>query len=78
MPERQCKGIARASREGRWKGRLPTARRQATERGSTAEGGGRQALGNRQQTGYWTGIGISRAGGTVGQGSGGGMNETKW
>ena len=30
MPERQCKGIAKAKREGRYKGRVPTARRQAT------------------------------------------------
>jgi len=31
MLERQREGIARAKREGRYKGRVPTARRQATE-----------------------------------------------
>jgi DNA invertase Pin-like site-specific DNA recombinase len=30
MPERQCKGIAKAKREGLYKSRVPTARRQAT------------------------------------------------
>jgi DNA invertase Pin-like site-specific DNA recombinase len=40
MPERQCKGIAKAKREGRYKGRVPTTRRQAT---SIAEQFGRDA-----------------------------------
>ena len=31
MLERQREGIAKAKREGRYKGRLPTARRQAIE-----------------------------------------------
>jgi DNA invertase Pin-like site-specific DNA recombinase len=31
MLERQREGIAKAKREGRYKGRLPTARRQAVE-----------------------------------------------
>jgi DNA invertase Pin-like site-specific DNA recombinase len=31
MLERQREGIAKAKREGRYKGRVPTARRQATE-----------------------------------------------
>jgi DNA invertase Pin-like site-specific DNA recombinase len=31
MLERQCHGIAKAKREGRYKGRVPTARRQAAE-----------------------------------------------
>jgi DNA invertase Pin-like site-specific DNA recombinase len=29
--ERQCDGIAKAKREGRYKGRVPTVRRQAAE-----------------------------------------------
>jgi DNA invertase Pin-like site-specific DNA recombinase len=31
MLERQCDGIARAKKEGRYRGRVPTARRQAAE-----------------------------------------------
>jgi DNA invertase Pin-like site-specific DNA recombinase len=31
MLERQCDGIAKANREGRYKGRVPTVRRQAAE-----------------------------------------------
>jgi DNA invertase Pin-like site-specific DNA recombinase len=31
MPERQREGIAKAKQEGRYKGRVPTARRQADE-----------------------------------------------
>jgi hypothetical protein len=47
--ERQREGIAKPKREGRHKGRVPTARRKAGE--NPAQDGGRQVLGNRQQTG---------------------------
>jgi DNA invertase Pin-like site-specific DNA recombinase len=43
MLERQREGIARAKREGRYKGRVPTARRQAAE-GHPAQVRRRQAL----------------------------------
>jgi DNA invertase Pin-like site-specific DNA recombinase len=63
MLERQRDGIARAKAQGRYKGRVPTVRRQAAERDCPPEIGGRQALGNCQQTGDWAGQRLSRAGG---------------
>ena len=43
MLERQREGIAKAKREGRYKGRVPTARRKA-DGDHPAQGGRRQAL----------------------------------
>ena len=43
MLERQREGIAKAKREGRYKGRVPTARRKA-DGDHQAQGSGRQAL----------------------------------
>ena len=60
MLERQREGIAIAKREGRYKGRVPTARRQAGG-DHPAQGGRRQALGNRQQTGDRQGERVSGA-----------------
>jgi DNA invertase Pin-like site-specific DNA recombinase len=48
MLERQREGIAKAKREGRYRGRVPTARRQSA-RDHQAQGGRRQALGYRRQ-----------------------------
>jgi DNA invertase Pin-like site-specific DNA recombinase len=50
MLERQREGIAKAKREGRYKGRVPTARRQSAEIRQTT-GRWRHALGDRQQAG---------------------------
>jgi hypothetical protein len=61
MLERQREGIAKAKREGRYKGRVPTARRQSDER-SSGSGGGRQSIGSRGQAGDQEGIGLSHAG----------------
>ena len=47
MLERQREGIAKAKREGRYKGRVPTARRQAIEI-TRLKDAGVTALGNRQ------------------------------
>ena len=58
MLERQREGIAKAKREGRYKGRMPTARRQAIEN-HPPEGRGHQAHGNRDQAGYRTGQRLS-------------------
>jgi DNA invertase Pin-like site-specific DNA recombinase len=55
MLERQREGIAKAKREGRYKGRVPTARRQCDEN-HPAEVGGRQAP--RKSPSGW---GIGRA-----------------
>ena len=61
MLERQREGIAKAKREGRYKGRVPTVRRKADEIIRLKEAG-RQALGNRQQAGDWPGQCLSGAG----------------
>ena len=53
MLESQRDGIAKAKREGRYKGRVPTARRQAAEIIRLKQAG-HQALGNRQQAGDWS------------------------
>ena len=45
MLERQREGIAKARREGKYKGRVPTVRRRAAG-DHPAQGGGHQALGN--------------------------------
>ena len=65
MLERQREGIAKAKREGRYKGGVPTARRQAV-RDHSAQFRGRQPLRNRRQAGYRPGqrlSGTERAGG---------------
>ena len=61
MLERQRDGIARAKAQGRYKGRVPTVRRQAAE-GSPAQAGRRQALRNRRTAGYREGQRLSGAG----------------
>jgi DNA invertase Pin-like site-specific DNA recombinase len=61
MLERQREGIAKAKAQGRYKGRVPTARRQAAEN-HPAQGGRRQPLGNRRAAGYWPGKCLSGAG----------------
>jgi hypothetical protein len=50
MLERQREGIARARAQGRYKGRVPTARRQAAER---SPGSRRQASGPRKSPSDW-------------------------
>jgi DNA invertase Pin-like site-specific DNA recombinase len=55
MLERQRERIAKAKREDRYKGRVPTARRKPAQRD------GRQALGYRQHAGDWTGERVSGA-----------------
>jgi DNA invertase Pin-like site-specific DNA recombinase len=52
MLERQREGIVKAKAQGRYKGRVPTAQRQATEN-HEAEVRGRQALGDRPEAGCW-------------------------
>ena len=64
MLERQREGIAKAKAQGRYKGRVPTVRRQATEN-HQAQGERRQALGNRRQAGYRSGQRLSGAWSTV-------------
>ena len=61
MLERQREGIAKAKREGRYKGRVADRSASRLPR-SSAQIGGRQALGNRQQAGDWTGQRLSGAG----------------
>ena len=58
MLERQREGIAKAKPEGRYRGRVPTAR--AT--GRRDEGRGHQTHGNRGQAGDWSGQRLSGAG----------------
>ena len=60
MLERQREGIAKAKALGRYKGRVPTVRRQADEIIRLKRR--RQPLGNRQQAGDWTGQRLSGAG----------------
>ena len=60
MLERKREGIAEAKREHRYKGRVPTVRRQANETSGSRDG--RQALGNRQQTGDRQGQRVSGLG----------------
>ena len=72
MLERQREGIAKAKREGRYKGRVPTARRQAAEISRLKEEGVRPSeIASR--------LGIGRASvyrvlGTDGRGTGGGVS----
>ena len=61
MLERQREGIAKAKREGRYKGRVPTARRQAAEI-IRLKSRGRQPLRNRHQAGDRPGQRLSGAG----------------
>jgi DNA invertase Pin-like site-specific DNA recombinase len=61
MLERQREGIAKAKREGRYKGRVPTARRQA-DRDHATDGRGRQALGNSPPAKDRPRIGVSGVG----------------
>ena len=58
MLERQREGIAKAKREGRYKGRLPTARRKADE----ITGSRRKASGPRKSPGDWGSVGPVRIG----------------
>ena len=61
MLERQKEGIAKAQKEGRYKGRAPTARRQAAEIVQT-QGGGREADRDRHTAGSWTSFRLSSVG----------------
>ena len=54
MLERQREGIAKAKREGRYKGRVPTARRQGNEPSS---GSRKQASGPRKSPLGWVSAG---------------------
>ena len=60
MLERQREGIAKAKAQGRYKGRVPTVRRQAAE--IIPPAGGRQALGNCPAAGDRTGKRLSSVG----------------
>ena len=42
--ERQAEGIAKAKAEGKYKGRVPTAQRKATDRKGCLSGGGRRGV----------------------------------
>src|ERR1700693_2253790 len=70
MLERQRDGIAKAKREGRYKDRVPTVRRQA-DRDRPTEGRWRQARGNRDQAWYRSGQRLSGLGRTAGSRSAG-------
>jgi DNA invertase Pin-like site-specific DNA recombinase len=58
MLERQREGIAKAKREGRYKGRVPTARRQAAE----TSGSWRRASGRRKSPLSWASAGPASIG----------------
>ena len=70
MLERQREGIAKAKREGRYKGRVPTARRQSAEIIRLKEAGVRPSE-IADQAGYRAGQRLSGAGRA---GEGGGVN----
>jgi DNA invertase Pin-like site-specific DNA recombinase len=61
MLERQREGIAKAKAQGRYKGRVPTVRRQAAGN-HQAQRVGHQAVGNRQQARYRPGQCLPGAG----------------
>ena len=58
MLERQREGIAKAKAQGRYKGRVPTVPK-AGDRNHSAQVRRRQALGDRQEAGYWSGQRLS-------------------